>query len=112
MLLHATKTRFATNFLMVERLFKFKHAIEETITDFDWTTFVNVLHGNHSQKSLTKAKVVQTNIRRDKFWDTCANFIHMVEPVLMSLKAFDGKQPSIRRAWLIMKTLERHVLSS
>ncbi len=45
MLLHPTKTRFATHFLMVERLFKFKPAIEQIITNHDWTTFVNALHG-------------------------------------------------------------------
>jgi hypothetical protein len=50
--------------------------------------------------------IVQANIRRDEFWDICANFVHMVELVLMSLKAFDGKQPCMGRAWLIMKTLE------
>jgi hypothetical protein len=96
---------------MVERLFKFKLAIEQTITNFDLTTFVNILHGNHCQKSLTKARTIQANIRRDKFWDTCANFIHMVELVLVSLKAFDCKQHSMGKVWLIMKTLERHVLS-
>jgi len=110
MLLHPTKTWFATNFLMVERFFKFKPAIEQTITNPDWTTFVNALHGNHCQKSLTKARVVQANVTRDEYWDTYANFIHMVEPILMSLKAFDDKQPCMGRAWLIMKTLEKHVL--
>jgi hypothetical protein len=30
----------------------------------------------------------------------------------MSLKAFDGKQPCMGKAWFIMKTLEQHVLSS
>jgi hypothetical protein len=106
MLLHPTKTRFATKFLMVERLFKFKLAIEQTIIDPDWTTFVNALHGNHCQKSLTKARAIQANVRTDEYWDTCANFIHMVEPILVSLKAFDDKQPCMGRVWLIMKTLE------
>ncbi len=35
----------------------------------------------------------------------------MVELVLVSLKAFDGKQPYMGRVWFIMKTFERHVLS-
>jgi hypothetical protein len=47
MLLNPTKTRFATNFLMVERLFKFKLVIEQIVANLDWTTFVNTLHGNH-----------------------------------------------------------------
>jgi len=62
-------------------------------------------------KVVTKAKVVQTNIRKDKFWDTCVNFVHMMEPVLMSLKAFDGKQPCMGKAWFFMKIMEQHVLS-
>jgi hypothetical protein len=47
MLLDPTKTQFTTNFLMVERLFKFKFAIEQIITNPKCTTFVNALHGNH-----------------------------------------------------------------
>jgi hypothetical protein len=50
------------------------------------------LHGNHCQKLLTKTRVVQANIRRDKFWDTWANFAHMVEPILMSLTRIHGVQ--------------------
>ncbi len=111
MLLNPTKTRFSTIFLMVERLFKLRPIIEQIVIDLDWITFVNSLHGNHCQKSLTKARIVRTNIKRDEFWDTCVNFIHMVELVLMSLKAFDRKQPCMGRVWLIMKTLEWHVLS-
>ncbi len=47
MLLNPTKTRFVTNFLMVEKLFKLTLAIEQTILDHDWTTFVNLLCGSH-----------------------------------------------------------------
>jgi len=50
MLLNLTKTQFATKFLMVERLFKFKLAIERTVVDHDWTTFVNSLRGSHHKK--------------------------------------------------------------
>jgi len=111
MLLNPTKTWFTTKFLMVEKNFKLRLTIEQTIIDLDRTTFVNSLHVSHCQKSLTKARVIRPNIRRDEFWDIYANFVHIVELVLVSLKAFDGKQPCTGRAWLIMKTLERHVLS-
>jgi hypothetical protein len=30
----------------------------------------------------------------------------MVEPILMALREFDGKQPCMGRAWLLMKTLD------
>ncbi len=110
MLLNPIKTWFAT-ILMVERLFKLKHAIEQTVVNPNWTTFVNSLCGNHHQILLTKVKVIQTNIRKDEFWDTFANFAHMVELVRILLKAFNGKQPCTGKAWLIMKTLKWNVLS-
>jgi len=47
MLLNPTKTWFVTNFLMVERLFKLKLAIEQIIANPTWTTFVNTLYGKH-----------------------------------------------------------------
>jgi hypothetical protein len=47
MLLNPIETWFATNFLMVERLFKLRLAIEQTITNPNLTTFVNSLCGNH-----------------------------------------------------------------
>jgi hypothetical protein len=96
---------------MIERLFKLILAIKQIVVDLDWTTFFNSLCGSHRPKLLTKVKVIRANIRRDEFWDTCVNFIHMVEPVLVSLRAFDDKQPCMGKAWFIMKTLERHVLS-
>jgi hypothetical protein len=34
-----------------------------------------------------------------------------VELIVMALRAFDGKQSCMGRAWLVMKTLERCVLS-
>jgi hypothetical protein len=60
-----------------------KTTIEKTIANPNRTTFVNTLHGTHCQKSLTKAKVVWAKIlKRDEFWDICANFVHMVESIL------------------------------
>jgi len=35
----------------------------------------------------------------------------MVEPIPVSLRALDGKQPCMGRVWFFMKTLESHVLS-
>ncbi len=85
--------------------------IEQTITDLEWITFVNTLRGTHHHKSFTKGKYVKVNIRKDKFWDICANFVHMVEPILMELKTFNGKQPCMGKPQYVMKTLEEHILS-
>ncbi len=47
MLLNPIEAQFATNFLMAERFFKLKLAIEQTFANHDWTIFVNSLRGNH-----------------------------------------------------------------
>jgi hypothetical protein len=47
MLLNPTKTWFATNVLIVERLFKLKPTIEQIAANPDLTTFVNSLCGSH-----------------------------------------------------------------
>jgi hypothetical protein len=70
-------------------LFKLKLVIEQIVADPHWKTFVNTLCGTYCHK-LLKAKIVQANIQRDGFWDTCANFVHTVESILMALKAFNG----------------------
>ncbi len=84
--LNPIKTQFVTNFLMVEFgwiVVQVKTTIEQTIVNPNKITFVNMLHGTQCQKSLTKAKVVWAKIlKRDEFWDTCANFVHMVESIL------------------------------
>jgi hypothetical protein len=68
---------------MVERFFKLRHAIEQIVANIDWTTFVNTLCGTHRHKSFTKVRIVQVHMGKDEFWDTCANFVHMVELILM-----------------------------
>jgi hypothetical protein len=50
MLLNPNETRFTTNFMMVEWLFKGIPIIEQIIMDLEWTTFVNTLCGTHHQK--------------------------------------------------------------
>jgi hypothetical protein len=41
----------------------------------------------------------------------CNNFVYMVEPILMALMSFDGKQPYMGKLWFVMEKLEQHVLS-
>jgi len=81
---------FVTNFLMVEQLSKLKSNIEQTIMDMEWTIFVNTLCSTYYHKSFIKPRYVWTNIRKDKVLYTCANFVHMVELVLVAL--FDGQK--------------------
>ncbi len=58
MLLNPIKTQFATNFLMVGKLFKLRPVIEQIVINLDWTTFITSLCGSHRKKSLTKVKAI------------------------------------------------------
>jgi hypothetical protein len=82
-----------------------KLVIEQTIINIKWKTFVNTLRNTHRHTSFTKTKYVQTNIRRDGFWNICANFVHMVEPFILASRAFNGKQPGMGNVWFVMKPL-------
>jgi hypothetical protein len=82
-----------------------KLVIEQAVINIKWKFFVNTLRNTHQHMSFTKVKYVQTNLRKDGFWDTFANFVHMVEPFLVASRAFDGKQPNMGKVWFVMKTL-------
>ncbi len=71
---------------------------QEPIINPKWTTFVNMLCNGHQHKSPTKVKYVRANIKKDGFCNTSANFVHMVEPIPMELKALNGKQPCMGKA--------------
>jgi hypothetical protein len=85
---------------------------------YHWTNYCQSWLDNFCQhiawhelsKFTHQGEIFLANIGRDEFWDTCAHFVHMVEPTLMSLNAFNGKQPCMKRAWFLMKTLTWHVL--
>ncbi len=41
--------------------------------------------------TISKEVEVQRNVQNDVFWDFCANFIHMVEAILVALRDNMGK---------------------
>jgi hypothetical protein len=106
-------TRFATNFLMIDRLVKVRHALEQTVIHPDWTAYVNKLNrgGDDRRRSAMEARQIKTTVNDDNFWTSCDNYRHMSEEVLRALRVFDGVEPAMGKAWLTMKNLEKHVLS-
>lgn len=102
------QTRFATTFLMIERLVEVREAVESTVHDAQWNEYTRKLTSTQKQE---KANSVRRSVRNDEFWRRCLNFVHIVEPVLIALREFDGKHPCMDKAWLVMKKVEKHVLS-
>jgi hypothetical protein len=88
------ETRFATNFIMIDRLFQVRNALERMVLDEDWPTLLRDLR-RRSTTAYMKGFVVRRFIRSDGFWNTCKNFLYMVIPVVKVLRVFDGKAPAM-----------------
>ena len=102
------ETRFATNFIMIDRLLQVRNALERMIIDDEWPILMSDLR-RRSPTAYAKAASVRRFIRLDGFWDTCENFLYMVIPVVKALRMFDGKAPATGMAWRVMYNLKIHV---
>ena len=52
------------------------------------------------------ACLVRHTILDETFWGRCENFVHHVEPAVVTLRTFDGQKPTMGRAWLAMNNLK------
>ena len=102
------ETRFATNFIMVDRLVQVRNALERMVVDDDWNTFMGDLR-RRSHTTYMRCFAVRRFVRSDGFWNTCKNFLYMVIPVVKALRVFDSKAPTMGLAWKVMHDLETHV---
>ena len=102
------ETRFATNFIMIDRLLQVRNSLERTIFDNEWPTLISDLR-RRSPTAYVKAASMRRFIRSNGFWDTCENFLYMVIPVVKVLRVFDGKALAIGMVWRVMYDLKTHV---
>ena len=72
-----TETRFATNFIMIDRLVQVRNALERMVVDDDWNTFMGDLR-RRSHTAYMRCFAVRRFVRSDGFWNTCKNFLYMV----------------------------------
>lgn len=107
-----TETRFACNMLMLDRLVKLKPVLEQ-LKDHPrvQTYFGNLRNRMGGEQAATNSRNVVRTIEDVGFWQRCKNFIHMTEDVLKALREFDGRNPCMGKAWLIMHRLRQHVHS-
>jgi hypothetical protein len=105
-----TETRFATNFLMIDRLRLLRNGLERMIIDDDWPSFLVDLR-RRSARAHEVGVHVRATIRSDGFWHSCEIFLYMVIPVVKALHVFDGKAPTMRLTWKVMHDLQTHIQS-
>ena len=102
------KTRFATNFIMIECLIQVCNALERMVVDTHWYILLNDMR-RRSVTAYMKCFAVRRFIHFDRFWNTCKNFLYMVIPVVKALRVFDGNTLTMGLAWRVMHDLETHV---
>jgi hypothetical protein len=105
-----TETRFATNFLMIDRLCLVCNALERMIIDDDWPPFLADLR-RRSARAHEVGVHVQATIRSDGFWHSFEFFLYMVIPIVKALRVFDGKAPAMGLTWKVMHDLQTHIQS-
>jgi hypothetical protein len=102
--------RFATNFLMVSKVFDVKEALKQTVTDVEWDTYVRTLSNTQRKPIWTQPRKLRRLIGDDsKFWQSCANYCTVMKAAVVALKEFDGKQPCMSNVYMIMRALRHHV---
>ena len=89
-----TETRFATNFIMIDRLVQVHNALERMVVDDDWNIFMGNLR-RRSHIAYMRCFFVRRFVHSDGFWNTCENFLYMVIPVVKAFCVFDGKAPAM-----------------
>lgn len=104
------KTRFACNFIMIDRLLEARESLEQTVVDPDFIAYANKRSLSVKDKHLL-SKSVRRVVFNEKFWARCQNFRDMVYPIVCALREFDSKEPSTGKGILIARNLERHLLA-
>lgn len=109
-LLMPGQTRFASHYIMISRLLKVRGALEQSVVDPEWRNY-------ETKKTLSardKAKIsrdVKRVVLDDVFWEQCSNFKWMTSPVVYALREFDAKESALGKAYVVLRNLEKHVLS-
>ena len=71
-LLMPGQTRFASHFIMIDRLLNMKEALEQTVIDPQWTAYISKRSRDGRDKART-ARTIKTVILNEHFWDRCTN---------------------------------------
>ena len=100
-----TEMRFATNFIMIDRLVQVRNALERMVVDDDWNTFMGDLK-RRSHTTYMRCFAVRRFVRSNGFWNTCENLLYMVILVVKAFCVFDGKAPAMGLAWKVMDDLD------
>ena len=109
-LLLPAKTRFASKFIMIDRLLKVKAALQQSVVDPQWEQYVRKLKDNRKTQPRSESRDVKKFVLDSHFWNRCVNIRDVVGPVVFGLRDLDVKTPCMGKVLHLMRGLEKHVL--
>ncbi|GBG83108.1 hypothetical protein CBR_g36726 [Chara braunii] len=87
------QTRFATHYLMLERLLERRHALEEMIISDEW------LRQPWRRSLWLQSRWVRQQIRFTAFWDDVQDIVEFMTPVMELLRRLDRGGHVMSRLW-------------
>jgi hypothetical protein len=90
-LLKVKKTRFASHYILLQRLITCREALATTVVTRQWKNWVNTCTNDVKHQ----AKVIVLTINDDNFWMEAENIIAITEPIYSVLRFSDGEGPKM-----------------
>jgi len=99
-LLKPGATRFASYFIMLQRLLEAEDALQETVIDREYKQWVNSVK-NKAIRDESKA-VVEKAVE-ESFWESVTQLTSICEPIISLLRLVDGSAPCVGKMYWRMR---------
>jgi hypothetical protein len=108
-LLKLGATRFASYFIMLQRLLEAKDALQETVIDREYKQWVN----NVKNKAIRdESKAVVEKAVDESFWESVTQLTSICEPIISLLRLVDGSAPCVGKVYWRMFQIDNGIESS
>jgi hypothetical protein len=89
-LLRCAETRFASAFIMLQRLIKMHQSLREMVVSMDWQRW----KGSHIGDGL-KVEDIIIGLSSENFWRRVEDIVTLITPIVSTLRIFDSDQPCL-----------------
>lgn len=104
-LLKPGETRFATEIIMLDRMFEQKQAIKETVHDADFETWME----EQSAAVREKGEEVVANVKLQTFWANMDMLLQATKPIFYVLRSTDSDKPTTGDVYYEMYQVEESI---
>jgi hypothetical protein len=102
------KTRFATQFLTLQRLSTLQDSLRLVVASVEWESYRSELK---DKKMVEKIDFVQCTIQDRLFFSSVNKLVELMKPIVMLLRFVDGANPTTGKIWHKMSALRNDLLN-